>query len=657
MSEDFDPYRKWMGIPPEEQPPNHYRLLGIPLFEHDPDVIDNAADRQMAHVRTYQTGKYSRLSQQILNELSAAKVCLLVPDKKQAYDEQLRAALQQEISASAPASAPAAPPPPRSVATPPPTSVVPVRAAAVAVEPKPAAGSGIPVVSPRRSLGRVSSITSRARSRRKSSMMPIMMGVIGVAVLIGVVVLAVNMASNQQADTANPNPADQIPSSFVPSPVPKTDTNKSPVIRPGTSGGKLQPGTGTTDTPPKFPEVGGLNPPSAQPSQTEQFQQAMRLARQALSRRDLDAAKTQLVEAELAQSSQEQKAEIERVRAVRLYMDGFWKAVHDGIKKLEMAPEFEFQGDKFELVKCEGELVTYKFKGEEKESRIRSLPAAHAVAFARQSLPDDDAFTYLYVAAFVAFDADGDAVKRLDEAKKLWQQAANMGQTNKYLAQEFGLDDIGSTSVTPNVGDPAPRPPLKPETPQPEVAKPESPPALQPPSQPQRTPVPDARALARARASLRITYAHDLQAARSSDTRIALSDMLVAKAAGEQDLDLQFVTWEEARDLAVAAGKPQSLLDIIDQMAEKFDVDALTEKQTYLAKFNAEPDADSSELLKLAEDLCKLAEQQQRYDIAAGFADTASRAARKANNFTAVQTYADEMKRLKALAAEKPKAP
>ena len=31
----FDPYRRWLGIPPSEQPPNCYRLLGIALLEED----------------------------------------------------------------------------------------------------------------------------------------------------------------------------------------------------------------------------------------------------------------------------------------------------------------------------------------------------------------------------------------------------------------------------------------------------------------------------------------------------------------------------------------------------------------------------------------------------------------------------------------------
>ncbi len=91
----FDPYYKWLGIPKAEQPPNHYRLLGIALFESDPDVIEAAADRQMTYVSQCATGEHTKLSQQVLNELSKARVCLLVADKKQAYDARLKAALDE----------------------------------------------------------------------------------------------------------------------------------------------------------------------------------------------------------------------------------------------------------------------------------------------------------------------------------------------------------------------------------------------------------------------------------------------------------------------------------------------------------------------------------------------------------------------------------
>ena len=90
MSDAFNPYHKWLGIPPEEQPASLYRLLGVAPFESDPDVIESAADQRMAHLRTFQTGRHSALSQKLLNEVAAAKVCLLKPEKKAAYDAALR---------------------------------------------------------------------------------------------------------------------------------------------------------------------------------------------------------------------------------------------------------------------------------------------------------------------------------------------------------------------------------------------------------------------------------------------------------------------------------------------------------------------------------------------------------------------------------------
>jgi serine/threonine protein kinase len=88
--ERFDPYYKWLGIPPDEQPPNYYRLLGVKLFETDLDVIESAADRQMAHLRRFAGGRRAELSQRLLNEVSTAKNCLLDEQAKLAYDAEQR---------------------------------------------------------------------------------------------------------------------------------------------------------------------------------------------------------------------------------------------------------------------------------------------------------------------------------------------------------------------------------------------------------------------------------------------------------------------------------------------------------------------------------------------------------------------------------------
>ena len=103
MASQFEPYYQWLGIPAKDQPPHHYRLLGIELLEGNLEVIEHAADQRMAHLRTLQTGTHAALSQKLLNEVAAARVCLLNPQKKAAYDAQLRAQL--------PAAGPAVPGP------------------------------------------------------------------------------------------------------------------------------------------------------------------------------------------------------------------------------------------------------------------------------------------------------------------------------------------------------------------------------------------------------------------------------------------------------------------------------------------------------------------------------------------------------------------
>ena len=90
MGEAFDPYCQWLDIPESEQPPDHYRLLGVARFESDPNVISDAADRQLTHVRTFAIGSHGKESQRLLNDITRAKICLLDPQAKSDYDRSLR---------------------------------------------------------------------------------------------------------------------------------------------------------------------------------------------------------------------------------------------------------------------------------------------------------------------------------------------------------------------------------------------------------------------------------------------------------------------------------------------------------------------------------------------------------------------------------------
>lgn len=93
MSEMPDPYRLLLGIPPEEQPPSYYRILGIPDFEVDPSVIEGAADRQRLYLQTFQRTAYGAFAEKLQSEVAIARRCLLDPQRRAIYDQQLRMAL------------------------------------------------------------------------------------------------------------------------------------------------------------------------------------------------------------------------------------------------------------------------------------------------------------------------------------------------------------------------------------------------------------------------------------------------------------------------------------------------------------------------------------------------------------------------------------
>ena len=85
---------EWLDIPLKDQPPNHYQLLGIKLFEADLEVIKSAAHQQMERVQSFRTDENSELLKNMLKKIATARVCLLNPAGKVEYDSSLRLILQ-----------------------------------------------------------------------------------------------------------------------------------------------------------------------------------------------------------------------------------------------------------------------------------------------------------------------------------------------------------------------------------------------------------------------------------------------------------------------------------------------------------------------------------------------------------------------------------
>jgi hypothetical protein len=86
----FDPYHKWLSISRDQRPPTHYQLLGIAPDEDDPEVIDEAAICQTAHVRTYQSGPQAQECSRLLNEIALARATLLDSVRRRAYNAGLQ---------------------------------------------------------------------------------------------------------------------------------------------------------------------------------------------------------------------------------------------------------------------------------------------------------------------------------------------------------------------------------------------------------------------------------------------------------------------------------------------------------------------------------------------------------------------------------------
>jgi hypothetical protein len=85
----IDVYKEWLGIPEGPRPPDHYQLLRLVQFEDDIEKIRKNYKKLNAHVRKYASGQYSNQSQQLLNELAKAMLCLTDEESKLEYDRSL----------------------------------------------------------------------------------------------------------------------------------------------------------------------------------------------------------------------------------------------------------------------------------------------------------------------------------------------------------------------------------------------------------------------------------------------------------------------------------------------------------------------------------------------------------------------------------------
>ena len=124
----------WLGLPPGEWPPDHYRLLGLEPGEDNAELIEQRVHQRLDAVRCYQM-MHPEQATEAMNRLAQAFVCLMEPATKKAYDAALFGTPAPPEPPAAPAAQPQqadaldwlySPPPPIRPADPMPIEVDPI---------------------------------------------------------------------------------------------------------------------------------------------------------------------------------------------------------------------------------------------------------------------------------------------------------------------------------------------------------------------------------------------------------------------------------------------------------------------------------------------------------------------------------------------------
>src|SRR5439155_15258940 len=85
----------WLGVPPDQWPPDHYTLLGLRPGESSVERIEQQVQQRLERVRRYQL-IHPEAATEAMNRLAQAFVCLTDAQAKRDYDRSLYGAAEPE---------------------------------------------------------------------------------------------------------------------------------------------------------------------------------------------------------------------------------------------------------------------------------------------------------------------------------------------------------------------------------------------------------------------------------------------------------------------------------------------------------------------------------------------------------------------------------
>jgi hypothetical protein len=430
MQDRFDPYQQWLGIPAAEQPPHHYRLLGLPLFTEDRVAISRAVQARIAQVRLADAGRQPELVERLVAELTLARQTLLDPPRKLTYDAILRGA---RISRAA------AQPAPRSGEE---TSVA---SDVGRIGNSSSNGAdlldGLPIRPTRMPTPTVSPNPSGTRvgAPRVAPGTALFIGIAGVGAAAIVLGLILSFGSTPRGAKHSPlSRADGLPTDGPAMPGAARPARPAqaanPAARPS-GAGKPSLSAPTTKVPPEPPDRIVAGPPPRNVADNRIQGRAalpapevaawLTTARRAMFDRDLKAAGQDVDRALRTARCDGDRAEAERVSKLLHSLETFWQAAGDGCRQLQSGEELEIADTRVVVVGVDATGITIHAAGRNLDYAFRELPRPLAVLAAERSLSQDPQAMHLHVGSFLAVDRRGDR----QEARRRWEKAGSDGQS------------------------------------------------------------------------------------------------------------------------------------------------------------------------------------------------------------------------------------
>jgi hypothetical protein len=387
----------------------------------------------MAFLKSVQTGEYVQFSQDLLNQVAQAKLCLIDPDKRLSYNALLR---QQQAETQPPIqTSPLAPP--VSVPAPPVQAGPASPATSVPAPPVQKGRQPYPTTTGFRQYK--FRLVSGRRNRFRFIFTGFILG-ISLTLLLAVVVLS---RSNWRADLTGVVNQNRTTMPSGKANHPKTKPPASPQVK------SVQPGltkptiiTGAADratdgipnTAPHpesrrqlkvTPKVNrskqelASDKKSLTPRQRSELADCLAAARTALTNRRLPAADLQLQRAMDLAASSELEPMADRLHTLQHYVQQFWWAVDQGMQNRHPGDELILaSGEPVAIVKATLEKITIRKRGQNQTHEKIELPAGLALALAKSWLDEDNNLANkLAEGAFMAVDPAFDS----EEAVGIWR--------------------------------------------------------------------------------------------------------------------------------------------------------------------------------------------------------------------------------------------